>query len=63
VGYEVIIIGTGVNGTAEVAGEARIFAKDRKVKLIEAVLSKAIEKFNELTVQGRKVGAIIHATC
>ncbi|MGQ9461068.1 MAG: Mth938-like domain-containing protein [Candidatus Bathyarchaeaceae archaeon] len=62
-GAEVLVIGTGTNGVAKLAEEARIFAEERKIELIELLSGEAVKKFNELAAQGRRVGAIIHVTC
>jgi len=62
-GAEVLVIGTGTNGVAELAEEAKEFAEERKIELIELLSVEAIKKFNELAAQNRKVGTIIHVTC
>ena len=62
-GAEVLVIGTGTSGVAEVAEEARDFAERKKIEVIELPSVEAIKKFNELMAEGRRVGAIIHVTC
>lgn len=62
-GAEVLVIGTGTSGVAEVAEEARDFAERKKIEVIELPSVEAIKKFNELMAEGRMVGAIIHVTC
>jgi len=59
---EVLVIGTGKSGVAEVKPEAEKLCKEKNVKLEAKPTSQAIGRFN--WHQGKhKVAAIFHLTC
>jgi hypothetical protein len=60
---EVIIIGTGAYGVCEVTKNCQNFIKEKGVELIVDVTEKAVEKFNELLKQSKKVIGLFHLTC
>ncbi len=60
---EVIVVGTGQNGVLTVTDEAREFCEERGIDLVDLRTPEAIERFNELKEEGKRVAAIIHTTC
>jgi len=54
----VIIIGIGYNEMVQVDEVRKL-----RVRVVILETSKAIEKFNRLKSQGRRIAAIIHTTC
>ena len=60
---EVVVVGTGMNAWAKLAGDAELCLKETKVELIALPSQKAVEKFNQLIDEGKRVAAIIHITC
>lgn len=60
---EVIIIGTGQSGMLEVDDEFVKVIKERGIELVIKNTPEAIEVYNELIGQGKKVNALIHTTC
>jgi hypothetical protein len=60
---DILIIGTGDSGLCEISDELRELCRKRKIDLIIMTSRKAMEKFNEVFNQGRKVAAFIHITC
>ncbi|MEM4524852.1 MAG: MTH938/NDUFAF3 family protein [Methanothermobacter sp.] len=54
---EVIIVGSGVHGALEL-GEISI-----EIDVIVLPTCKAVEKYNQLREEGKKVAAIVHVTC
>lgn len=59
---EIIIVGKGVSGVAELSKDARTLLKERGIEIIEGNTWDIIARFNELS-KGKKVAAIIHVTC
>lgn len=62
-GIEVLVIGTGTNGVAELTDDARSFIKETKINLVELYSKEAIREFNKFVKKNKRVGAIIHVTC
>ncbi|NPB01757.1 MAG: hypothetical protein GXO28_02450 [Methanopyri archaeon] len=60
---EVVVVGTGQSGVLTVTDEARRFLEERGIELVEAPTPEAIERYNELVEEGKKVAAVIHTTC
>ena len=60
---EVIIVGTGTNGRANVAADVETWAKEKNLSLIVQPSHEAIAKLNESAEQKKKVAALIHMTC
>jgi len=60
---EVIIIGTGWAGVLNVSEELK--AKSEKLQIGLRVLRtpKAVEEYNKLRGEGKRVNALIHTTC
>ena len=59
---EIIIVGTGTNGAANIAPEAESWAKGKNLSLLIQPSCDAVPKLNELAGQ-KKVSALIHITC
>ena len=62
-GAGVIVIGTGTDDLARLSKGAEDYLGEAGVELLQLASGEAIEKYNDLVVKGRKVGAIIHITC
>jgi len=60
---EVVVVGTGTNAWAQLASDAELCAKEAKVELVALPSQKAVEKFNQLIDEGKRVAALIHITC
>ena len=60
---DTLIIGTGASGVLKVSGEVIHFLRDKKVTPIIELTDKACKTFNSLFKEGKKVNAILHATC
>lgn len=60
---DVLIIGTGDSDLLRVSEEIKKLCSEKGIELIEMVSRRAIEKFNEIFNQGKKVAAFIHVTC
>jgi len=60
---DALVIGTGTDDIAKISEDAEKFMESRKITLIELPSEKAIQKFNQLIRNGKKVAAIIHVTC
>lgn len=60
---ETLIVGTGTSGMAAVSEEAQAYAREAKLDMVVLHSSEAIEKFNQLTDEGKRAAALIHITC
>ena len=60
---QVIVIGTGASGLAKLSEDAGIKLRQANINLVVLPSSKAVEKFNQLTQEGKRVAALIHITC
>jgi hypothetical protein len=60
---EIVIIGKGSPGLMKTSAHLREKLATHKIALIEKKTSKAIEVFNKLFQEGRKVAAGFHITC
>lgn len=60
---ELIVIGTGTDGVANVAADAESRAKEKNLSLLIQPSYDAVAKLNELTEQKKRVAALIHITC
>ena len=58
-----IVIGIGTNGLVHVNQDVIEQAEEKAIKLVIEPTKSACNKYNELKQQGKKVDAIIHATC
>ena len=60
---EVIVIGTGQQGIVGVEPEVGQACSDKKIKLYSDPTPKAVDFFNGLILQGKKVAGYFHITC
>ena len=60
---EIIVFGTGKSGLAKVSDELKIFIESGGIKLIIVPTDKAVEEYNEMKQEGKKVVAFLHLTC
>ena len=60
---DVIIIGTGESGVAQVLDDAKQEIEKRGVELIIEETPRAVGAFNDLKTQGKKVIGLFHLTC
>lgn len=60
---EVIVIGTGWEGILEVSEEIRAKSEELEIEIKTLRTLEAVEEFNRLVAEGKKVNALIHTTC
>jgi len=60
---EVIIIGTGTSALAKLSEDVGINIRRANLNLLVLPSSQAVERFNQLTGEGKRVAALIHITC
>ena len=60
---EVLVIGKGQPGYMQAADSLRQHLSERNIKLIEEPTAKAIETFNRLFKEGRRVAGGFHVGC
>ena len=60
---EILIVGTGQGGLAEVSERVRGMCKELGIELKEAPSKEAIKLFNTALEKGKRVIAFIHVTC
>jgi hypothetical protein len=62
-GPEVIVVGRGTSSRVKLAPDAELPAKEAKVELVMLSSVEAIERFNRLAGEGKRISALIHITC
>ncbi|UXD21643.1 hypothetical protein IPA_06175 [Ignicoccus pacificus DSM 13166] len=62
-GVEVVVIGTGIYGALPIMEGAKKLLEEKGISYVTLPSPKAIERFNELVEEGKKVLGIIHITC
>ena len=60
---EVIVIGTGTSGLARLSGDTEVYLHQANLNLVVLPSFQAVEKFNQLVDEGKRVAALIHITC
>ena len=60
---DAIVVGTGASGLAKLASEAEVYLQQVNPNLIILPSPQAVQKFNKLTEEGKRVSALIHITC
>ena len=60
---EVIVIGTGVSALARLSEDAGVNLRQANLNLVLLPSPQAVEKFNQLAREGKRVAALIHITC
>jgi len=62
-GAEMIVLGCGFHGALGVCPETEEMLRARGVEFYAAETPRAVERFNELADQGKRVGGLFHSTC
>ena len=62
-GAESAIVGIGTSSKANVSPEAKEYAAETRMDLSILPSRDAVDKWNQLLGQGKKVAALIHITC
>ncbi len=60
---DIIIIGTGASGFLQVSPEIKDAVMQKRITLFVEKTELACKRFNDLVSKGKKVNAILHATC
>ena len=60
---DAIVVGTGASGLAKLSSEAQVYLQQVNSNLIILPSSQAVQSFNRLTEEGKRVAALIHITC
>ena len=60
---DLLIVGTGTDGIAKLNPDADAFLRDSGVESVVIPSQEAVDKFNELSSQGKHPAALIHITC
>ena len=60
---DILVLGKGKPGLMKSTDSLRKFLQKRKIELIEVSTSKAIDTFNQLLKEGKRVSAGFHLTC
>jgi hypothetical protein len=60
---DIILIGTGTNSMAKLTEDAKIFRQQPDSNLEVLPSPQAVEKFNQLISEGKRVAALFHITC
>jgi hypothetical protein len=60
---EFIVIGTGTSALAKLSEDAGINLRQANLNLVVLPSPQAVEKFSQLTDEGKRVAAFIHITC
>lgn len=59
----ILVVGTGYAGNLRVSGRVRSGLGKRRIEVIAERTSRAVETFNRLHAEGRKVAGAFHLTC
>ncbi|MGB9978657.1 Mth938-like domain-containing protein [Methanobacterium sp.] len=60
---EILIVGRGQSSMLKIGKDAAELLYDKNIKLVDPPTPKAIEEYNKLKNQGKKIAAVIHITC
>lgn len=60
---DILVLGKGKPGLMKSSKSLKAFLKENNIELIEESSSKAVETFNRLMQEGKKVAAGFHLTC
>jgi len=60
---EVVVIGTGTSALAKLSADVGINLGRANLNLLVLPSFQAVEKFNQLADEGKRVAALIHITC
>lgn len=59
---DILVIGTGFMGVMKVTPDVKKYAAEKNIPLIIAKTKKAVERYNQLCLQKKTIGAF-HLTC
>jgi len=62
-GTEILVIGTGASGVMKVAEEVVEHFRKRKTRVIMEMTGNAVNTFNKLSEEKKKVAGAFHLTC
>ncbi|XP_020781467.1 mth938 domain-containing protein [Boleophthalmus pectinirostris] len=62
-GIDLLVIGRGMSEALQVPGSTLDFVRGRGVEVTVLQTEKAVDQYNKLAAQGRKVAGIFHSTC
>jgi hypothetical protein len=60
---DIIVVGTGTSELASLSDNAYVYVKRSNLNLVLLPSPQAVEKFNQLIDEGKRVAALIHITC
>jgi hypothetical protein len=60
---EFVVIGTGTSALAKLSEGAGMNLRRANMNLVVLPSSQAVERFNQLADEGKRVAALIHITC
>lgn len=60
---EVVVIGTGTSALAKLSEDAGVNLRQANINLVVLPSPQAVEKFNQLAGEGKRVATLIHITC
>lgn len=60
---EVVVFGTGKSGFAKLTDELQSFIQDKGIELIIFPTDQAVQEYNEMKHEDKKVVAFLHLTC
>ena len=60
---DILVLGKGKPGLMKSTDSLRKFLQKKEIELIEVSTSKAIDTFNQLLKEGKRVSAGFHLTC
>lgn len=60
---EILVVGMGEPGRMRVSDTLRTLLAEADIQLVEEPMAKAVETFNRLYREGKKVAAAFHLTC
>jgi len=60
---EILVVGCGAYGVMQVSAEVRTLLQQKNIQMEAFKTAEAVERYNELSVAGRKVVAAMHLTC
>lgn len=60
---EIVIIGNGWNEAMEVSQKLKVKSQKAKIELKVLRTPEAVEEYNRLVAEGKRVNALIHTTC
>ncbi|CAL1572000.1 unnamed protein product [Knipowitschia caucasica] len=62
-GIDLLVIGRGMSEALQVPGSTLEVVRGRGVEVCVLQTEKAVEEYNRLAAEGRRVGGVFHSTC